>query len=108
MGFVGLISRVKLLCVCAAILGAQFRQAGAAELSSYQIGYTQFRTNLPAGRQANVVTRRAQMMRGDGTDRRQLGADLIPNQDTWTEFAGWSPDGKTAIIGNGFDSAENQ
>src|SRR5690349_16323449 len=34
------------------------------------IGYTEFRTDLPGGRHANVVTRRAVVVRADGTGRR--------------------------------------
>ena len=27
--------------------------------------------------------------------------------DTWTQFAGWSPDGRLAIVGRGWESPEN-
>jgi hypothetical protein len=34
------------------------------------IGYTEFRTDLPGGRHANVQTRRAVVVKADGTGRR--------------------------------------
>ena len=36
-----------------------------------------------------------------------LAEELTREPDTWTQFAGWSPDGKTAIIGRGWQSPEN-
>ena len=72
------------------------------------IGYTEFRTNLPGGRHANVVTQRACMDRAVGGGRRVVAASLTEGkQHTWTQFAGWSPDGTLAIIGNGWESPEN-
>jgi Tol biopolymer transport system component len=77
--------------------------AGAVPL----IGYTELRTNLPGGRHANVRTMRAAVVRADGTGRRLVGEDLAKEPDTWTQFAGWSPDGATAVIGVGWQSPEN-
>ncbi|MFN0197514.1 MAG: hypothetical protein ACKVT0_12285 [Planctomycetaceae bacterium] len=71
------------------------------------IGYTELRTNLPGGRHANVSTMRAVINRRDGSQRRLVGEDLTNEPDTWTQFAGWSPDGKTAIIGRGWQDPEN-
>jgi TolB protein len=71
------------------------------------LGYTEFRTDLKGGRHANVRTRRAVMVNMDGTGRRVLGEKLIRDPDWWTQFAGWSPDGKIAIIGLGWQSQEN-
>ena len=34
------------------------------------IGYTEFRTDLPGGRYVNVATRRAVVVKADGTGRR--------------------------------------
>jgi hypothetical protein len=79
-------------------------------LSRYLIGYREFRTNLPGGRQANVETSRAYLVRADGTDRRELAAELIQDEHVYITFAypnGWSPDGRTAILGCGRKSAEN-
>ena len=71
------------------------------------VGYTEFRTNLPGGRHANVRTMRAAVVKTDGTGRRLVAEELAKEPDTWTQFAGWSPDGKSAIIGAGWQSPEN-
>ena len=71
------------------------------------IGYTEFRTDLPGGRHANVATMRAVVAATDGTGRRVLADDLTREPDTWTQFAGWSPDGKLAIIVRGWESPDN-
>jgi Tol biopolymer transport system component len=80
--------------------------AGAAPPDTL-IGYTEYRTNVPGGRQANVRTMRAFVVKADGTARRTLAEDLTRAPNTWTQFAGWSPDGRTAIIGRGWESTEN-
>lgn len=71
------------------------------------IGYTEFRTNLTGGRHANVVTMRATVVRADGTRRRRVAEELCRTANAWTQFAGWSPDGRSMIIGSGWESAEN-
>ena len=71
------------------------------------VGYTELRTALPGGRHANVRTMRAAVVRADGTGRRLVAEDLTKEPDAWTQFAGWSPDGRTAVIGAGWQSPEN-
>lgn len=71
------------------------------------IGFTQFRTNLPDGRHANVTTMQARVVMADGTQSQSIGKDLPTRDHSWTQFAGWSPDGKEAIIGCGWESPEN-
>lgn len=71
------------------------------------IGCTTFRTNLPGGRHANVRTMRAAIIRADGSGQRLIAAELADGPDAWTQFAGWSPDGKTAIIYRGWQDPEN-
>ena len=71
------------------------------------IGYTELRTNLPGGRHANVSTSRAMVVRVDGPGRRELAPRLAEEADTWTQFAGWSPDGSLAIIGVGWQDPDN-
>src|SRR5438093_1464620 len=71
------------------------------------IGYTEFRTDLPGGRHANVRTMRAVVVKGDGSGRSPVSGELAREADTWTQFAGWSPDGKTAIVGRAWQSPEN-
>ena len=71
------------------------------------IGFTEFRTNLPGGRHANNITMRAGVVGADGTRRRLVAGELSRKPNTWTQFAGWSPDGRQAIIGNGWESPDN-
>jgi Tol biopolymer transport system component len=71
------------------------------------IGYTELQTNLPGGRHANVATMRANIVGADGTGRRVLAEELTREPHTWTQFAGWSPDARLAIIGRSWESAEN-
>jgi TolB protein len=71
------------------------------------IGYTEHRTDRPGGRAANIFTSRACVVRPDGTGRREVAPQLIKNANTWTQFAGWSPDGRQAIVNCGWESSEN-
>jgi Tol biopolymer transport system component len=80
-----------------------FGQAVTQEL----VGYTEHRTDLPGGRQANISTSRAMVVKADGTERRSLGVELADQTGAWTQFAGWSPDGRTAVVLRGWESAQN-
>src|SRR5262245_22098598 len=71
------------------------------------VGYIELQTNLPGGRHANVETMRAMVVGADGTARREIASQLVDRPDANTQFAGWSPDGKTAIVGVGWESPEN-
>ncbi|MBS0205187.1 MAG: PD40 domain-containing protein [Planctomycetes bacterium] len=71
------------------------------------IGYTELQTNLPGGRHANVKTMRARLVRADGSAGRPLADELAMEPDSWTQFAGWSPEGTLAVIGRGWQSPEN-
>lgn len=71
------------------------------------IGYTELRTGLSGGRAANIMTSRAFVVRADGKGRREIAPQLIANANTWTQFAGWSPDGRQAIVNCGWESSEN-
>ena len=71
------------------------------------VGYTELQTNLPGGRQANVRTMRAMLVGADGTNSRPIADKLVDQADAWTQFAGWSPDGKTAIVVRGWESPAN-
>src|SRR5437868_6943293 len=79
----------------------------SAEPTPPLIGYTELQTDLPGGRHANVRTMRATVVRADGTGRRDLSANLADEPDSWTQFGGWSPDGRTAIVSRGWQSPEN-
>ncbi len=71
------------------------------------IGYTELQTNLPGGRHANVRTMRAALIAADGTGRRRIAEELADGPEAWTQFAGWSPDGKQAIISRGWQDPAN-
>jgi len=71
------------------------------------IGYTEGRNDRPEGQFANWVTQRSRMVRADGSESQSIGDALIDRPNTWTQFAGWSPDGKTAILGKHWESPEN-
>ncbi len=81
--------------------------ASVAKRPRELIGFTEFRTNLPGGRHANGITMRAGVVRADGTHHRLVASELSRKPNTWTQFAGWSPDGRQAIIGSGWESPEN-
>lgn len=74
---------------------------------NHWIGYTRLRTNVPGGRHANVRTMRARMVDVHGRGDRAIGDALVDSPDSWTQFAGWSPDGKQAIVGKGWQDPEN-
>lgn len=71
------------------------------------IGFTELQTNLPGGRHANVRTMRAAIVRADGGGHRLLAPELVDNPNAWTQFVGWSPDGRTAIVARGWQDPEN-
>ena len=73
----------------------------------YLIGYTEGRIDLPDGQFANWVTNRACLVRADGSGRRVLGEELAQKANSWTQFGGWSPDGKQAVILSLWESPEN-
>jgi Tol biopolymer transport system component len=71
------------------------------------IGFTEYRTDLPGGRFVNDRTRRAVVIKANGTGRRVLAKELTDKKGYWTQFYGWSPDGKTAILLRTWESEEN-
>jgi TolB protein len=81
--------------------------AGHADDPPFKIGYTRFRTNIEGSRWANAITARAWLADGSGANQRELAAELVDRPGTWTQFAGWSSDGATAIIGCGFETEAN-
>jgi Tol biopolymer transport system component len=92
----------------AAALGPGFLRAADADdtLPDLLVGYTEYRTDLPGGRHANVKTRRAVVVKADGTGRRVLAEELTREKGSWTEFGGWSPDGKAARMSRYWKSDE--
>ena len=101
--------KALLILALAIQLSAPLDNALGAEpqVADRLIGYTELRTDLPGGRHANVRTSRAVVMRADGSGRRVLAEQIASEPDTWTQFAGWSPDGKTAVINRGWQDPEN-
>jgi Tol biopolymer transport system component len=89
------------------LVAAALSSPGGETPPNLHIGYTELHTNLPGGRHGNVTTMRAVMVKADGTGRRVLAEELTREKHSWTQFSGWSPDGKTAILGRGWESAEN-
>ena len=91
------------------VAAASVCSARAAEppMSLSLVGYNEHRTNLPGGRHANVSTNRAMVVKADGTERRSIGSELVNEAGTWTQFAGWSPDGETAVVLRGWESVKN-
>jgi hypothetical protein len=77
--------------------------AGPLFIPTPWIGYTELRTDVPGGRAANIFTMRTMTVRADGTGRREVAPQLVANANCWTQFAGWSPDGRQAIIVCGWE-----
>lgn len=90
---------------CAFVLGTIVLISSSA--NGQTLGYTELRTDLPGGRHANVRTMRAAVVNADGSGRRLLADSLADDPESWTQFAGWSRDGKTAIVVRGWESPEN-
>jgi TolB protein len=90
---------LSLALVAAALSSGALRSGQQVEpLPDLLIGYTEHRTDLPGGRHANVKTRRAVVVKADGTGRRVLAEGLTREVGSSTQFVGWSPDGKAARL----------
>lgn len=82
--------------------------AVAAEpLPESLIGYTEGRNDLEGGQFVNWRTNRACVVRSDATGRKVLAEELTRTENSWTQFAGWSPDGRQAIVLSLWESPEN-
>jgi len=97
------------LGAAAAALGPGFAPAADAEdrPPDLLVGYTEFRTDLPGGRYVNCRTRRAVVVKADGSGRRVLAEELTRERGYCTQFYGWSPDGRTAVLLRTWESEEN-
>ncbi|MBI2824490.1 MAG: PD40 domain-containing protein [Planctomycetia bacterium] len=98
------------LAAIACIAGGTVSQSRATDDTASPdmlVGYSEVSTDLPGGRHANTVTTRAVVSRADGTGRRLVAEELAREANSWTQFAGWSPDGRTAVVGRGWESPEN-
>lgn len=89
-----------------AALGCQSTRL-AANRANYVIGYTDMQCDDPRGQFYNWRTSRAMIVRADGSGRREIGASLITGTNNWTQFAGWWPDGRRAVLHSSWESEEN-
>ena len=88
--------------------GALSAADGAEAPPDLLIGYTEFRTDLPGGRYVNVWTMRAAVVKADGTGRRVLAEELTREAGSWTQFVGWSPDGKATKQSPALDKKKSE
>lgn len=98
-------------CLCVALVmtlpwGALEATPPADPRPDLLIGYTALRTDLPGGRYVCVATMRAAVVKADGTGRRVLAEGLTREKGSWTQFVGWSPDGKVARVSRYWKSEE--
>src|SRR5262249_51275169 len=93
--------------VVAALPSSALRSSPPAEpLPDLLIGYTELRTDLPGGRYVCEATKRAVVVKANGTGRRVLAEELTREKGSWTQFVGWSPDGKAARLSRSWKSEE--
>lgn len=78
----------------------------APSRAHYLIGYTDMRCDDPRGQFYNWRTSRAMIVRADGSARREIGSSAIANENSWTSFVRWWPDGR-AVINTACESPEN-
>jgi Tol biopolymer transport system component len=78
----------------------------AEKRADYAIGYTAHRTDLPSY-YASRVTFRAFVVNGDGSGTKQLAPELASKPNQSVQFAGWSPDGRQAILNQNWEDPEN-
>lgn len=93
--------------LCVWLTTMTFCPADDSALPAGWIGYTELQTNLPGGRHANVRTMRAMIVRTDGSMSQRIAEELVDDPDAWTQFAGWAPDGRRAIVARGWQNPEN-
>lgn len=71
------------------------------------IGYSDMRCDDPRGQYYNWRTMRAMVVDVNGKNLREVGGNLINEPNVWTQFAGWSPDGRYAILHRSFEDETN-
>lgn len=98
---------VGILLIATAISSICADEKKLSATPKQRIGYTELRTDLPGGRHVNVRTMRAHIIKADGSEKWEIGNELIAEPDAWTQFGGWSPDGTIAIISRGWQSPAN-
>ena len=81
--------------------------AGEESPRDWWIGYCESLNVLPVGQFANWITRGVFVVRTVGSQRRSIGAELASQEHSWTQFAGWSPDGRHAIVYSSWEDPAN-
>ncbi|MFN6127787.1 MAG: hypothetical protein ACK5AC_15985, partial [Planctomycetota bacterium] len=66
------------LVSCLLMVGSE--PAGEESPRDWWIGYSESRNDLPEGQFANWITRRAYVVRADGSQRRSIGAELASQE----------------------------
>ena len=105
--------QVGIWCFVVALLGGLATTTWAEDpkptgtISWPLIGYSEGRNDLTEGQFANWSTKRACLVHADGTGRRVIAAELASREHSWTQFGGWSPDGKEAIVLSLWESPQN-
>jgi len=94
------------------IVASLWHAAGAADnvtssLAAYEIGYTEYQADLDGGMHPYFTSQRAYVVQADGERRRAVGKELVDEPSAWTQFAGWSPEGRFAVLNRGWESAQN-
>lgn len=72
-----------------------------------EIGYSLYRHDDIRGQFYCWRTMRAMIARADGSSRVEAAPGLIDAPDVWSQFAGWSPDGRYAIVSRAWESEAN-
>jgi TolB protein len=71
------------------------------------IGYSDMRCDDARGQFYNWSTTRAMLVRADGSERRDAAPTLAKEPNCWTQFAGWSRDGKLGIVHSAWEDPKN-
>lgn len=98
---------ISSICFMVLVFSMQSSMVHAQPNTIPLIGYTELKTNLEGGRHPNVRTMRASLVKADGTSPSKIADQLVTEPDSWTQFSGWSPDGRQAIIVRGWEDYEN-
>ena len=96
---------VSWVAVVALASGCQSRDVSMAQRAHYIVGYTDSRCDDPRGQYYNGLTRRAMVVRADGSEQREIGRSLITRECQAATITGWWRDGR-AIVHVGYKSTE--
>jgi len=78
----------------------------ARSRADYVIGFTDLPCDDPRGQFFNWRRQRAMLIRADGSGRQEVAAAAVANENAWTAFARWWPDGRAVILTT-WESPEN-